>query len=68
MLESDPDKRPDIWQVSEVVCRMQGKTNTVPKVFVSGTVEPNNQDLRSKEATNDMKFAIHAFYVQIGNL
>ena len=35
MLEPDPDKRPTIWQVNEVVCRLQGKTNTMPNVFVS---------------------------------
>ena len=35
MLEADPDKRPTIWQVTEVVCRMLGRPNTLPNVFVS---------------------------------
>ena len=35
MLEADPEKRPNIWQVSDVVCRMQGKQNILPNVFVS---------------------------------
>ena len=35
LLDSDPEKRPNIWQVSEVVCRMLGRKNTLSNVFVS---------------------------------
>ncbi len=38
MLEVDPEKRPTIWQVNEVICRMMGRANTLPNVFVSTTL------------------------------
>jgi hypothetical protein len=34
MLEADPEKRPNVWQVSEVLCKMQGKVNRMPNVYV----------------------------------
>ena len=41
MLEVDPEKRPNIWQVSEVVCRMRGTLNTLANVFVSYRIKPS---------------------------
>ena len=35
LLTSDPDLRPSIWQVCEVVSRITGTTNHVTNVFVS---------------------------------
>ncbi len=40
MLEADPEKRPTIWQVSDVVCLMQGRPNRMPNVFVSQSTLP----------------------------
>ena len=35
MLEPDPDKRPTIWQVNAAACRILGRPNMLPNVFVS---------------------------------
>ena len=35
LLTSDPELRPSIWQVCEVVSRITGTTNHVTNVFVS---------------------------------
>ena len=36
LLEVDPQKRPDIFQVAHVVFAMKGERNLVPNIFVSG--------------------------------
>ena len=35
MLETDPDKRPNLWQISEAMARIRGVSNRLPNVFVS---------------------------------
>ena len=38
MLELNPDKRPDIFQVANVLFKLKGEKNPVPNVFVSFVV------------------------------
>lgn len=42
MLEGDPDKRPTVWQVGEVVARIRGCSNPLPNVFVRINCIPNH--------------------------
>ena len=49
MLEADPDQRPTLWQVSEVLARIRGTANPLPNVFVSAPITQGHEQFCGDE-------------------